>query len=179
MPSPEDFDRVGELLGDACEAAASTTVTPASPGGDPARSRGGPRDVARAIADAWAEVVGVEVAENATPVRLTRGSLVVSTSSSVWADTLGYMSIELAAKLNERVGEGAVTDIVFRHAGWEERSRPRASGGPGEPERRRLSAEEERAVAEIEKYDLPPALKDRAMRAMRRSLERGKRTSVR
>ena len=47
----------------------------------------------------------------------------VSTSSSVWAHTLQYMSDDLVARLNKRLGPGSVKQIAFRHAGWEERPR--------------------------------------------------------
>ena len=184
MPAREDFDRVGDLLGDVCETAASPgTQERSDSGAAPAASAGATtarRDLARTMAEAWPEVVGAEVAENASPVRLRQGSLVVSTSSSVWADALRYMSTDLMAKLNDRLGTDAVREIVFRHAGWEERT---YSGSvqvrEGDRERRRLTQEEEQAVAQVEEYDLPASLRERAARAMRLALERGRRHPVR
>jgi predicted nucleic acid-binding Zn ribbon protein len=222
-PAP-DFDRVGDLLGDACEAAAShglpssgseephsrgrrsstDEARPASSERSSERNRPVPppsQDVARALAAVWPEVAGADVAANAQPVQLKGGRLTVSTSSSVWAQTLQCMSANLATRLNQRLGHGVISQIVFRHAGWEERSRtapttsaelsgPSAAGGP--PSRQvtdrqgpdpaeggRLSAEQRQALAEVEKLDLPPAIREKVVGAMRASFVRTQRPPVR
>lgn len=170
MNAPEDFDRLGELLSDFCEAAAAPGVPDASPG-----------DTARALAAVWSEVAGAEVASNASPVQFKAGRLVVSTSSSVWADTLQYMSADLVSRLNQRLGPGTVRQILFRHAGWEERpagertSAPAGEGAGAE----RLSREQEEALAGLDELDLPGAMRDSVARAMRASFVRSKRDSVR
>ena len=96
----------------------------------------GDRDLAREVAHLWPQVVGPEIAANATPVYVGRGRLVVSTSSSAWAQTLHLMSEDILARLNEGLGGespgtaglpgkggggrgGLLASIVFRHAGWE------------------------------------------------------------
>jgi hypothetical protein len=142
MSPPDDFDQVGRLLGDVLESVASAASATtrrsedASRDGEDRKAGAGQIPVARALGLVWAEAVGEEVAENATPMKLTNGTLVVSTSSSVWADTLSYMSADLAARLNRRLdewglGEGTVRQILFRHAGWDER--PRTSGARRPP----------------------------------------------
>jgi hypothetical protein len=84
-------------------------------GGTTAREAG----LNQRLADVWADVVGAEIAANARPAQLRDGRLVVTTSSSAWAQTLQLMSEMIIARLNERLGEGAVQKAVFRHAGWE------------------------------------------------------------
>lgn len=188
MAAPEDFARVGDLLGGACEAAA----VPESRGADeaPAVRASDPGDMSRAVAMAWPELVGDEVAANASPVRLKAGRLTVATSSSVWAHTLQYMEADLVSRLSQRLGPEAVQQIVFRHAGWEERPRTgpaaglsersasqtggRTSGSPG-----RLSAEQKAALADVEELDLPPAIREKVTRAMKAAFVRAQRDSVR
>jgi len=153
------------------------------------------------VAVVWPEVVGTEVAANTRPVQLRGKRLVVSTSSSVWAQTLQFMGASIAVGLNERLGTDAVDQIVFRHAGWEERSRGRtggaiqadqgdtADGAPAGPsgtaksaDRGRavaLSEEQRAALAEVEKLDLAPELRQRMLRAMHASFVRGEKDSVR
>jgi hypothetical protein len=188
MAAPDDFDRVGDLLGDCCEAASSPSSqsAPETRPGHRRRSaespsRGARGDTARELAAAWPEIAGAEVAANATPVQLKAGRLVVSTSSSVWAANLQYIADDLAARLSERLGPGTVRRIVFRQAGWEERSRggtPTCSGveTPGLGE---LSEEQKEALARLEDLDLPPAMRATVARAMRAAFIRSQRDSVR
>lgn len=183
---PDDFSRLGDLL----LAVEDPLVGAARPGGLPETSFD--RDAAaRAVAAVWADVVGAEVAANARPVHLQRGRLVVSTSSSVWAQTLQLMSEAVLAGLKERVGAGVVERVVFRHAGWEER--PRGAAGlecpagaaaaeSRRPERdsaRSLSDEEAEALAALERLEMPPDLRDAVRRAMRAAFVRGEQDSVR
>jgi hypothetical protein len=185
MPGPEDFDRVGNLLGEFCEAVASPVCAQNQASDERSTATTGakktPTDLSRALAAVWPEVAGVEVAANASPVQLRTGRLVVSTSSSVWAQTLQYMSDDLADRLNKHLGAGVVRQIVFRHAGWEERP-------PGETSDRRtpeptavgaLSNEQKQALEELERLDLPPAVREQVERAMRASFVRTQRDSVR
>jgi hypothetical protein len=192
MSKVEDFDRVGNLLGDFCEAAASVAPPrrsirghePDAPAETVSGARGGEQqrgNTGRVLAAVWAEVAGADVAANARPAQLKGGRLVVSVSSSVWAHTLQYMGDDLIARLNGRLGPGVVQQIVFRHAGWEERSRRH----PGDPspiehtELRTLSEEQAKAIAQVEGLDLPPEIRDSIARAMKASFVRGEQDSVR
>ena len=183
---PDDFNRLGDLL----RLVEDLPVGEARSTGlaEPALERDGS---ARSVAAAWADVVGTEVAANARPVHLQRGRLVVSTSSSVWAQTLQLMSEAVLAGLRERVGPGVVERVVFRHAGWEERpQRPAGDedeagktvgAGPavekgGAPA---LTEDETEALAAVERLDMPAALRDTVRKAMRAAFVRGEQDSVR
>ena len=137
-PDQPDFDRLGELL----PAGVPNTPRPAnSPANSPAgalASGASADDLSQKLATVWADVVGTEVADNARPVQLRDGRLVVTTSSSAWAQTLQLMSPMVVAGLNERLGEGSVEKAVFRHAGWDvfagldgRRAAGAAAAGPG------------------------------------------------
>lgn len=133
MPDRPDFDLIGDLLPaeGAGSARSEATPTPASDGLS--------ADLTQRLAAVWAEVVGDEVAQNARPAQLRGGRLVVTTSSSAWAQTLQLMSEMVIARLNERLGTKAVEKAVFRHAGWEDFPQATAGGPPGgapSPERR-------------------------------------------
>ena len=206
----DDFSLVGDLLP---QVGASAGKTAACPGraprpGDASRSTA-PRDAedpARVLAAAWPDVVGEEVAANARPVHLQRGRLVVTTSSSAWAQTLQLMGEAILARLTERLGAGVVEQVAFRHAGWEER--PPAPAGPapaapapagsqggpvglgGGPEesagggarrttRVGLSRDQAEALAAVERLDLPADLREKIIRSMRAAFVRGEQDSVR
>jgi len=136
MARPTDFDRLGDLLGEACGlpppsaqgapragAAKHDRSSPPSSGASPSGpvDQAAPRALAKLLSAIWPEVVGDEVAANAQPVQLKRGRLVVSASSSSWAQTLQLMGDAIVARVNEHLGDGVVERVVFRHAGWDER----------------------------------------------------------
>lgn len=197
-----DLQRLGDLLGDTYGTLAGeggpvlSTRAPAGGRGPGQRTGSGllgaPDDpsgpaAGRLISAVWPDVVGSEVAANARPVQLKRARLVVSVSSSAWAQSLQFMGAAIVAGLNERLGRQVVEEIAFRHAGWEDRpsagtaARPSAGGderGPGEP-RVALTAEQAAALAEVEGLDLSPELRDRIVRAMRAAFVRGQQDSVR
>jgi hypothetical protein len=185
MAKPEDFERVGNLLGDFYSGAASPSPEDGEAAGGPRRPSAcrqtTPSHVARSLAAVWPEVAGPEVAANAVPVQLKAGRLVVTTSSSGWAQTLLYAAEDLAARLNERLGADTVKQIVFRHAGWEERA-PGATAdrqadeamGPGG-----LSAEQAKALANLEDLKLPGPIRETIARAMRSSFDREGKDTVR
>lgn len=100
-----DLDRLGDLL------------PPEASGRTPVPTSG--EDSAYRLAAVWAQEMGPEVAANAKPVQLRDSRLVVTTSSSAWAQTLQLMSPMVAERLNQRLGEGTVEKVVFRHAGWD------------------------------------------------------------
>lgn len=137
----ESFSRLADLLGDAysnvCSGEAlpgADEVAPAAPKalraprGAPSVA-GGQRanpaadqatDLARRLSAVWDEVVGAEVAANSRPLRLKQGRLTASASSAAWAQTLQFLSGSIVVRLNERLGEHVVNELVFHHAGWEE-----------------------------------------------------------
>lgn len=197
-----DLERLGDLLGDTYGSLAgegsAVPSTCAQPGGrGPSLRAGGGLSGAvdeagepapgRLISAVWLGVVGPEVAANARPVQLRRGRLVVSVSSSGWAQSLQFMGPAIATGLNERLGRRVVEQVAFRHAGWEERPPAGTAGGPsptGDTEgpdeaRAALTAEQAAALAEVERLDLSPELRGRIVRAMKAAFVRREQGSVR
>lgn len=119
MAERPDFDRLGDLM----PVGEDGVSAPDSP--PPAAAT----DLSRRLAAVWAEAVGAEVAANARPVQMREGRLVVTTSSSAWAQTLHSMSEMVVTRLNQQLGGEAVKKVVFRHAGWED-----PSAGPAKAE---------------------------------------------
>lgn len=76
-------------------------------------------DLARRLAEVWPDAVGPSIAANARPVQLRAGRLVVSASSSAWAQSLQLMGEDLRRRLNEDLGTEAIQRVFVRHAGWE------------------------------------------------------------
>jgi len=211
MNAAPDFERLGDLLrgvqdvqelgsGAPHDGGSDTTGRSAPPAGSSV-DRGGahsaatdprsPRpDVSRRLAAVWPDVVGPEAAANARPVQLRQGRLVVSASSSAWAQTLQLMSEAIVGRLNECLGPGSVERAVFRHAGWEEEARPSGAarpaglpeGGPaGRPTTavRPLSKEQEEALAEVEGLEVAPELRRRMAGAIKAAFVRAQQDSVR
>lgn len=193
MADRPDFARISDLLPPGSEGAAATARPAAASAPDAGRS-----DLNQRLAAVWAEAVGAEVAGNARPVQLRNGRLVVSTSSSAWAQTLQLMSEMVRARLNERLDEGAIDRVVFRHAGWEG-SPPRqplaqvtgteiASGplcrddaGPSgrapalvENDQAEFSPEEKQALADLERLPLSPVVKATIRDAMKAGFVRAR-----
>lgn len=178
---PADFERVGDLLKGICGPPVADIGT-----GAPEGKEGGgdaSQTTARLLALVWPEIVGEEVAANARPVQLRQGRLVVSASSSAWAQTLQLMGDTVVGRVNDRLGAGTVDTVFFRHAGWErsggrtatsaaegglrtEAPDPAAGPMPGP------TPEEEEAIARVRKLGLQPGLEESIVRAVRASFRR-------
>ena len=190
-----ELDRLGDLL---------PAMKPGGgqPGSRPAGGgRPGPasdEETGRRLAEVWAQVAGTEVAGNARPVQFRGGRLVVTTSSSAWAQTLQLMGPMLVGKLNERLGEEAVTKVVFRHAGWdpawatpaevpapEPPSGASAAGTATSPSAGSrvaadgFTADEREALGEVDALPLPPAVKESIREAMKAGFNRARQDSGR
>jgi hypothetical protein len=186
MADRPDFDRLGDLLPAEGEGAAMADRPRSAPASGGLRT-----DLNQRLAEIWVETVGAEVAANAKPVQLRDGRLVVTTSSSAWAQTLQLMSEIVIARLNERLGDGAITRAVFRHAGWEgspaEKPRARAverNGAGSVPARGpsdavEFSDEQKRALADVERLPLPPAMRATIRDAMTAGFVRARQDSGR
>jgi predicted nucleic acid-binding Zn ribbon protein len=57
----------------------------------------------------WAELVGHEVAEHATPTALRDGELTVQADSTAWATQLRLLQRQLLTKIAAGLGNGVVT----------------------------------------------------------------------
>jgi predicted nucleic acid-binding Zn ribbon protein len=62
----------------------------------------------------WAELVGSDVAEHATPVSLRDGELTVTASSTAWATQLRTLQRQLLAKIAAGVGPDVVRKMKIR-----------------------------------------------------------------
>jgi predicted nucleic acid-binding Zn ribbon protein len=62
----------------------------------------------------WAEIVGDHIAKVSSPVRISKGVLVVSVRLSTWRNELTLRKKEIIGKLNAVIGEGTVKDIRFQ-----------------------------------------------------------------
>jgi hypothetical protein len=178
-----DFDQLGQILSGVLSAQAGT----------------GTAASARMLAEAWPRVVGADAAANSQPRSIRGGKLVVATSSAGWAQALQEREGEVVARLAREVGEGAVSSVAFRPAGWDPcagAGSPRPleadpgawdsdSGDLGDPvgsrggsmlsARRELTAEEEDAVEQARRAAPDDLLGERIAGAMRASLEHARR----
>jgi predicted nucleic acid-binding Zn ribbon protein len=59
----------------------------------------------------WADLVGAEIADHATPESFADGRLVVRTDSTAWATQLRLLAPTVVRRLNEELGHGTVTVI--------------------------------------------------------------------
>lgn len=62
----------------------------------------------------WDEVVGEQVAKAAQPELIRDGRMFVITKSPVWANELSLYKKDMIARLNQKVGENVLKDIVFK-----------------------------------------------------------------
>ena len=60
---------------------------------------------------AWAGAVGDAIAGQAQPVAERDGTVTVACRSSVWAQELDLMSLDVVARLNSRLGRDAVARL--------------------------------------------------------------------
>lgn len=67
-----------------------------------------------AALDIWNEVVGQQIASIAKAQRIEHGNLIVSVEKSVWRNELQFLKKEIIKKLNDKLKEEIVKDIVFR-----------------------------------------------------------------
>lgn len=76
------------------------------------RERGWDQDVSAAsVMGRWAQFVGTDIAEKASPVSFEDGVLHVRAVSTAWATQLTYMVPSLLAAIEEAVGAGVVASI--------------------------------------------------------------------
>jgi len=66
------------------------------------------------ISNAWGKVNQANVAENASPEKLTGGILYVNAKNSAWAQQISIMKPEIILKLNAFLGESVIKDIRLK-----------------------------------------------------------------
>lgn len=62
----------------------------------------------------WDECVGRAVSKRSMPIRLIGSTLWCAVSSAPWMTELSFHKQSIIEKLNERLGKGAVKEIIFR-----------------------------------------------------------------
>jgi hypothetical protein len=62
----------------------------------------------------WEDIVGTEISKKAKPERITRGTLYLSVSTSIWANELSLLSDKLIEKINSFIGKEVVKSIRFK-----------------------------------------------------------------
>ena len=71
----------------------------------------------------WPEVVGKEIAQKTTPLRVRGSKLFVEVESSSWMNHLVYLKPEILSKLNincKKQNVRLIQDIIFRAKRYEE-----------------------------------------------------------
>lgn len=63
--------------------------------------------------DIWAEVVGEKLAEVTKPQRISEDKIIVKVKNDTWRYELGYHKTEIIHKINTRLGERVIKDIIF------------------------------------------------------------------
>ena len=64
--------------------------------------------------NAWASVVGEQIARVTTPQRIERGILFVAVASAPWRAELVMRKREIIGKMNQAAGASLIKDIRFR-----------------------------------------------------------------
>ncbi len=62
----------------------------------------------------WAECVGDNISQRSKPVKLIGTTLYCAVSSSPWMNELNFQKSEIMTRLNEKLGEGTISAIVFK-----------------------------------------------------------------
>ena len=59
----------------------------------------------------WEEAVGPALAQYTRPLRLSKGYLEVAVPSAVWRTQLNFMQRDIAARINELLGEQVIKGL--------------------------------------------------------------------
>lgn len=72
---------------------------------------------AASVVPEWEELVGPRIAEVATPVRVSDGTLFIAVTTSAWMMELSLLRGDLMRRLNAGKREGRIEQLVFLMAG--------------------------------------------------------------
>lgn len=123
--------------------------------------RFGPAGAIGPIVDAWPAAVGAGIAEQAWPARLARdGTLVVATSSSVWAFELTQLEATVRKRLAVALGDAAPARLRFQPGRLPERG----AEPPDEPARPAGAQVDE--ASRRRGAELAAAIEDEELRAL-------------
>ncbi len=118
----------------------------------------------------WSRSVPPRIVENARPVRLSRGVLIVHVTSSVWANELHYLTDDLLSRLREHAPEARIEKIRFQVGPLPDiPKRLRDTTPPPEPVRlASLPDELGRALSRVHDDDLRKAITEAATTSLAR-----------
>jgi hypothetical protein len=134
-------------------------------------ARFGPAAAIGPLVQAWPEAVGDAIADNAWPARFARdGTLLVSTSSSVWAFELTALEATMVERLRASLGDAAPSAIRFAPGRLPERGPDPDAAEPAPP--LAVSKEHEQAAAELAAGIESEPLREAVARAAAASLAR-------
>lgn len=71
----------------------------------------------QSVFDRWTELVGEQVASQATPTSLRDGVLTVTVTDPAWATQLRFLEAELVERISAHLGAAEVTRIEIRMRG--------------------------------------------------------------
>jgi predicted nucleic acid-binding Zn ribbon protein len=134
-------------------------------------ARFGPDAALGPLVRAWPEAVGEAIADNAWPARIARdGTLLVHTSSSVWAFELTALEATMVEQLRASLGDAAPAAIRFAPGRLPERGPHPEQADPAPP--LAVSREHEEAAQEIAAGIESEPLREAVARAAAASLAR-------
>jgi hypothetical protein len=134
-------------------------------------ARFGPDAALGPLVRIWPEAVGDAIADNAWPARFARdGTLLVSTSSSVWAFELTALEATMVERLRASLGDAAPSAIRFAPGRLPERGPDPDAAVPPAP--LAVSEAHERAAAELAAGIESEQLREAVARAAAASLAR-------
>lgn len=76
--------------------------------------RGKIDDPVSALAAAWPEIVGADIARNSQPIRIDRGTLWIVTTSGAWGQQLTFLTERLLTAIRERTPQTIVERLRFK-----------------------------------------------------------------
>ena len=63
--------------------------------------------------DIWSEVVGIKLSEVTKPQRVSGGKIFVKVKNDTWRYEIEFHKQEIVHKLNHRLGDEIINDIIF------------------------------------------------------------------
>jgi predicted nucleic acid-binding Zn ribbon protein len=103
----------------------------------------------------WPEVVGEVLAAHTAPSRIRFHKLYVTVENSMWLHQLTFLKSSILEKIHSKVGQGILTDLIFRVGDIPTREKTGVEDNSDQP---RISAESMMAATEcsrvIENQDL-------------------------
>jgi hypothetical protein len=121
-----------------------------------------------AVWNVWREVVGDLLASKAEPVRIDRGKLFVRVANSTWMQELQFLTDDIRARLNHRLGTPTVRELYLILGAGKRRDKKEAAPVVHPVDEAAIAA----SVPSIGKPDVEAALR-RVVRARARRLGPG------